>query len=86
MTEVGSLEGGTTHSSTVMMCPLYLFIPTLYCVHVHDKPIDALKEQQLKQMQSGSSKLKQHNQGTAAEADVVREQQLKWTQPGHASV
>ena len=41
---------------------------------------DAIREQQLKQTQSGC------NRGTVAEGDAIGEQQLKWSQPGAAVV
>jgi len=44
--------------------------------------VDIIEEQQLKQMQSGSSSWSGHNWGVAAEEDTVGEQQLKQMQLG----
>ena len=67
ITEVGSLGGGTTvvtrdHSSDTR--PSYLLYFVLW---VHDNhEVDALKEHQLKQTQSGNSKLKQMQSGSSS--------------------
>ena len=46
---------------------------------------DAIREQQSKRTQSGSSSRSGHNLGAAVEVDVIREQQLKRTQTGSSS-
>ena len=48
--------------------------------------VDALGEHQLKWTQSGSSKLKLTQSGTAAEANAVGKQQLERMQSGRSSV
>jgi len=70
-----------------------IIIHTLYCVCVITSgrtrgaaaEDGVVREQQLKQMQSGSSSWRWRSQGTAAEADAIRKQQLKRSQSGSSS-
>ena len=64
--------------------PTYLLY---FALRMHENTeVDALGEHQLKWTQSGSSKLKLTQSGTAAEANAVGKQQLERMQSGRSSV